>query len=169
MISTALAIETLRVSRFVTLAASCFLLLKTSNSCCVLSPVQIHALLLSLLQVHQALREEYGEPYTEASMRLAMPPVPTSVVHDTVLLLQGDVIGCFLHMPEGGRAFEKEKSVSRMHPYCMPGSALILEMCAIVVLFLSLNSLPVACAGLSTVLLNSLRLLLMRVCLLNSG
>ena len=25
--------------------------------------------------------------------------------------LQGDVIGCFLHMPEGGRAFEKEKSV----------------------------------------------------------
>ncbi|KAL3159696.1 hypothetical protein ABBQ38_010102 [Trebouxia sp. C0009 RCD-2024] len=87
MISTALAIETLRVSRFVTLAASCFLLLKTSNSCCVLSPVQIHALLLSLLQVHQALREEYGEPYTE-----------------------GDVIGCFLHMPEGGRAFEKEKS-----------------------------------------------------------
>ncbi|KAL3157668.1 hypothetical protein ABBQ32_012107 [Trebouxia sp. C0010 RCD-2024] len=39
------------------------------------------------VKVHQALREEYGEPYKE-----------------------GDVIGCFLHMPEGGRAFEKEKS-----------------------------------------------------------
>lgn len=26
--------------------------------------------------------------------------------------LQGDVIGCYLHMPEGGRAFEKAKSVS---------------------------------------------------------
>lgn len=52
---------------------------------------------------------------------------PTSVVHETVLLLQGDVIGCFLHMPEGGRAFEKEKSVSHTHPYHMPGSALILE------------------------------------------
>ena len=28
--------------------------------------------------------------------------------------MQGDVIGCFLHMPEGGRAFEKEKSVRHL-------------------------------------------------------
>lgn len=39
------------------------------------------------VKVHQALRETYGEPFTE-----------------------GDVIGCLLHMPQGGRAFEKEKS-----------------------------------------------------------
>lgn len=39
------------------------------------------------VKVHQANREAYGEPFTE-----------------------GDIIGCLLHMPEGGRAFEKEKS-----------------------------------------------------------
>lgn len=30
------------------------------------------------------------------------------------LSVQGDVIGCFLHMPEGGRPFEREKSVSNV-------------------------------------------------------
>ena len=30
------------------------------------------------------------------------------------LSVQGDVIGCFLHMPEGGRPFEREKSVSNI-------------------------------------------------------
>ncbi|DBB09777.1 TPA: hypothetical protein ACH3X3_001407 [Trebouxia sp. C0006] len=39
------------------------------------------------VKVHQANREAYAEPFTE-----------------------GDIIGCLLHMPEGGRAFEKEKS-----------------------------------------------------------
>lgn len=40
------------------------------------------------------------------------------------LLLQGDVIGCFLYMPEGGRAFEKEKSVSHTPcaSYHLPGT-----------------------------------------------
>jgi hypothetical protein len=40
------------------------------------------------VQVHRALREEYGEPFRE-----------------------GDIIGCLLHMPDGGRHFEKDKSV----------------------------------------------------------
>lgn len=38
------------------------------------------------------------------------------VLYGTVFLLQGDVIGCFLYMPDGGRAFEKEKSVSHTPP-----------------------------------------------------
>ena len=40
-------------------------------------------------KVHKALREEYGKPYRE-----------------------GDIIGCFIHMPEGGRRLEKSKAVS---------------------------------------------------------
>ena len=32
--------------------------------------------------------------------------------------MQGDIIGCLLHMPEGGRAFEKEKSVSSACTLC---------------------------------------------------
>ena len=40
-------------------------------------------------KVHKALREEYGETYR-----------------------QGDVIGCFIHMPAGGRRLEKSKAVS---------------------------------------------------------
>ena len=32
--------------------------------------------------------------------------------------MQGDIIGCLLHMPEGGRAFEKEKSVSSACKFC---------------------------------------------------
>ena len=40
-------------------------------------------------KVHKALREAYGKAYKE-----------------------GDVIGCFIHMPEGGRRLEKSKAVS---------------------------------------------------------
>ncbi|CAL5229622.1 g12986 [Coccomyxa viridis] len=48
-------------------------------------------------KVHKALREEYGKPYRE-----------------------GDVIGCFIHMPEGGRRLEKSKAdllIMRGRPY----------------------------------------------------
>ena len=48
-------------------------------------------------KVHKALREEYGKPYRE-----------------------GDVIGCFIHMPEGGRRLEKSKAVSpSLFPLCI--------------------------------------------------
>lgn len=40
-------------------------------------------------QVHRGLREEYGEPYGE-----------------------GDVIGCLLHLPPGGRPFLPTRNVS---------------------------------------------------------
>ena len=39
--------------------------------------------------MHKALREEFGEAYK-----------------------QGDIIGCFIHMPAGGRRLEKSKAVS---------------------------------------------------------
>jgi len=42
-------------------------------------------------KVHKALREDYGKAYKE-----------------------GDVIGCFIHMPEGGRRLEKSKHVSSL-------------------------------------------------------
>lgn len=40
-------------------------------------------------QVHKALRESYGETYQE-----------------------GDVIGCWIYIPPGGRTLEPEKTVS---------------------------------------------------------
>ncbi len=45
-------------------------------------------------KVHKALREEYGKTYKE-----------------------GDVIGCYIHMPEGGRRLEKSKAVSPLLPH----------------------------------------------------
>ena len=45
-------------------------------------------------KVHKALREEYGRAYKE-----------------------GDVIGCYIHMPEGGRRLEKSKAVSPLLPH----------------------------------------------------
>jgi hypothetical protein len=34
--------------------------------------------------------------------------------------LQGDVVGCFLHLPEGGRSLERSKAVSRCHNALSP-------------------------------------------------
>ena len=54
-------------------------------------------------KVHKALREDYGKAYKE-----------------------GDVIGCFIHMPEGGRRLEKSKHVSflsnRSASICRPAA-----------------------------------------------
>lgn len=32
--------------------------------------------------------------------------------------LQGDVIGCFIHMPEGGRTMEQSKAVGYLLQFC---------------------------------------------------
>ena len=61
-----------------------------------------------LLQVHKAVREAYGKPFRE-----------------------GDVVGCLIHLPPGGRPFEFTKQAS--HSYSLrqacPGSAVCSSAC----------------------------------------
>ena len=76
----------------------------------------MHACLLpsahmSCLQVHKAVPEEYGEPFRE-----------------------GDVIGCLIHLPPGGRPFEYSKQVP------LPAATLVQA----VSVYLAVSSL---CAG----------------------
>lgn len=66
---------------------------------------------------HHAACEVVSANCASAAFMLSSTDVDINpVLNGTVFLLQGDVIGCFLHMPDGGRAFEKEKSVSHPPP-----------------------------------------------------
>ena len=86
-------------------------------------------------KVHKGLREGYGAPFGEVSQlsdtclpagctlqqcQRPLQPIcrqcaagEPCLTHD--MCSQGDIIGCFIHMPEGGRRLEKSKAVSHPH------------------------------------------------------